>query len=70
MRVSQAYSTLGIQPGASLRQATGAYRELAKHYHPDMGGTSERFREIQKAYAKVRPLLKSGSEPVHVDVYA
>jgi curved DNA-binding protein CbpA len=70
MRVSQAYSVLGIQRGASLKEATGAYRTLAKHYHPDVGGTPERFREIQKAYVKVRPLLKADSGPVHVDVYA
>jgi DnaJ-class molecular chaperone len=70
MRVGEAYSMLGIQRGASLREATGAYRELVKHYHPDVGGTAERFQEIQKAYVKVRPLLKTGSEPVHVDVYA
>jgi curved DNA-binding protein CbpA len=70
MRRSEAFSVLGITPGASLREATGAYRELAKVYHPDVGGSDDRFRTIQKAYVKVKPLLPSGREPVHIDVYA
>jgi curved DNA-binding protein CbpA len=70
MRRTDAFSTLGVRPGASLREATAAYHELAKHYHPDMGGQVERFREIQTAYARIRPLLSSRTGPARIDVYA
>lgn len=64
------FSVLGVRPDASVRQATSAYRELAKLYHPDRGGSAERFTEIHAAYVRIRPLLSSGTSPERIDVYA
>ena len=70
MRRIEAYSVLGVRPGVSLREARAAYHELAKVYHPDAGGQAERFREIQSAYVRIRPLASSGKTPARIDVYA
>jgi molecular chaperone DnaJ len=65
-----AFSVLGVRPGASAAEVTGAYRQLVKLYHPDAGGRSERFQEIRSAYEQVRPLLGGDVRPLKVDVYA
>jgi curved DNA-binding protein CbpA len=46
------YKVLGISKEADDREIRGAYRSLAKRYHPDAGtgSSEERFREIQDAY--------------------
>jgi hypothetical protein len=48
------YNVLGLKEGASLNEIKEAYREYAKHYHPDKQGGSnffkKRFQEIQEAY--------------------
>ncbi|MBS3755297.1 MAG: J domain-containing protein [Desulfobacterales bacterium] len=46
------YAILGISPDASKQEVKDAYRQLAKHYHPDHeGGDSGKFRDIQEAYS-------------------
>jgi DnaJ-class molecular chaperone len=48
------YRVLGLPFGASIEQVRKAYREYAKHFHPDKHQNSvfftERFKEIQRAY--------------------
>lgn len=48
------YQILGLPFGASSEQVRKAYREYAKHYHPDKHQNSiffkERFQEMQAAY--------------------
>ncbi len=47
------YFILGVSKGATKDRIKKAYRDKAKKYHPDSGGTeiSElKFKEIQKAY--------------------
>jgi len=44
------YDTLGIKPGASQDEIKKAYRKLASKHHPDKGGDTKKFQEIQKAY--------------------
>lgn len=51
------YHTLGIKPGASDDEIKKAYRRLASKHHPDKGGDTKRFQEIQAAY----DALTSGS---------
>lgn len=34
------------------------YRKLSKKYHPDMGGSEERFQEINMAYQEAKKLIK------------
>ena len=70
MGSSDSFAVLGVGRSASLRQATSAYRQLAKVHHPDRGGSAERFREIHAAYTRIRPLLTSGTRPARIDVYA
>ena len=48
------YRVLGVPPGASPAVVLDAYRRLSKLHHPDQGGSSERFVEIQRAYETLR----------------
>jgi len=45
------YSTLGLSKGANPDEIKRSYRKLASQYHPDKGGSKEKFQEIQEAYA-------------------
>jgi molecular chaperone DnaJ len=46
------FAILGISPEASADEIRSAYRRLAKEFHPDhYTGGSERFQDIQEAYA-------------------
>ena len=48
------YESLGVGRGASPEELKGAYRRLAKQYHPAVNkdpGAEERFKEINEAYA-------------------
>lgn len=44
------YSTLGVSRTASSDEIKRAFRKLASQHHPDKGGSTERFQEIQAAY--------------------
>ncbi len=44
------YKILGIHPDSSFEDIKEAYRRKAHKYHPDKGGDSARFKEIQKAF--------------------
>lgn len=45
------YKTLGVDRNASQDDIKRAYRSLASKNHPDKGGDTARFQEIQSAYA-------------------
>lgn len=44
------YETLGIAKDASADEIKKAYRKLASEHHPDKGGVTAKFQEIQTAY--------------------
>jgi curved DNA-binding protein len=47
------YQILGVPPDASQDDIQGAYRKLARAYHPDVNkdpGAEDRFKEIAEAY--------------------
>lgn len=48
--ITMAYKTLGIKVGADKTQIKGAYRNLAKQHHPDIGGNAQIFMKVQEAY--------------------
>ena len=48
--MANAYETLGVPKGASDEEIKKAYRKLASQHHPDKGGDTQRFQEIQSAY--------------------
>jgi curved DNA-binding protein len=48
--MANAYETLGVPKGASESEIKRAYRKLAGQHHPDKGGDTHKFQEIQSAY--------------------
>lgn len=45
------FNILGVDASASEDQIRQAYKKLAMQHHPDRGGDSARFQEIQEAYS-------------------
>jgi len=48
------YSVLGVSKTSSDAEIKAAYRKLAKEYHPDKGGSHEKFAEINGAYDSIK----------------
>lgn len=44
------YETLGVGESANADEIKKAYRKLASAHHPDKGGDTKKFQEIQTAY--------------------
>jgi len=48
--MSDHYKTLGVDKNASPDDIKKAYRRLAGQHHPDKGGDTAKFQQIQQAY--------------------
>ena len=44
------YQILGVEKTATADQIKQAFRRLASQHHPDKGGDTQRFQEVQEAY--------------------
>ena len=44
------YDVLGVKKDASADDIKKAFRKLARKHHPDVGGSEEKFKEINEAY--------------------
>jgi DnaJ-class molecular chaperone len=44
------YQTLGVAPNANADEIKQAYRRMASQHHPDRGGDTKIFQEVQVAY--------------------
>src|SRR5215813_5189292 len=52
MEFKDYYKTLGVARDADDKTIKSAYRKLARKHHPDVNkGSSDRFKEINEAYA-------------------
>lgn len=47
------YLQLGVGAGATMKEIKDAYRQLAKVFHPDTGGSHDGFIRLQKSYERV-----------------
>jgi DnaJ-class molecular chaperone len=45
------YNTLGVHRGANQDEIKQAFRRMAAQHHPDRGGDTAKFQEVQAAYA-------------------
>ncbi len=53
---SQLLELLGLPAYAGQEDIKKRFRELAKRYHPDMGGDSEKFIELMNVYRRLTDL--------------
>ncbi len=56
--MANAYDILGVPKGASDDEIKQAYRRLAAKHHPDRGGDTAKFQEIQGAYETLTDPVK------------
>ena len=50
------WEVLGLRRDADMDTIDAVYRAKAKRLHPDVGGSSEAFQELQEAYEAVKKL--------------
>jgi DnaJ-class molecular chaperone len=53
------YRLLHLQAEVSLAEVRTQYRQLAKRYHPDAGGSHTDFLALQQAYEQVMAYLQT-----------
>lgn len=61
MSIHRARRILGVTPATGLDAVKRRYRRLAREHHPDAGGRSERFAEIQAAFEVLVEHVPAGS---------
>jgi len=58
------FETLGLSEDASPSEVKAAYKDLARKTHPDVGGDTKAFQELNKAYKEA---LKISQEPKYCE---
>jgi len=48
-----AYDILGVSPDDPVKLVKDVYRQKVTYYHPDKGGSAEKFKRLTKAYEAV-----------------
>jgi curved DNA-binding protein len=61
------YSTLGLQKNCSQDEIKKAYRKLASQHHPDKGGDTSTFQNIQAAYEVLSDPQKRSNHDMELD---
>lgn len=56
MSTPSPYEILGVAPTASMEDIKVAYRKAARATHPDLGGSEEMFKEVQRAFQQLNDL--------------
>ena len=56
--MSDHYATLGVARTATPDEIKRAFRKLASQHHPDKGGNTQKFQEIQAAYDTLGDAVK------------
>lgn len=56
-----AYDFLGVSPDDPLDLIKDIYRKKSMHYHPDKGGTDDKFKQLNEAYNMV--MVSRGQKP-------
>ena len=56
--MSDHYATLGVARTATPDEIKRAFRRLASQHHPDKGGNTQKFQEIQAAYDTLGDTVK------------
>lgn len=72
VQANEHYRTLGLNPGATVKDVTKAYRELAKKLHPDRNPgcgqrCTTRWMEVAKAYEVLKGRDQSSELQVQID---
>lgn len=57
--IMDAYDTLGVSPDDPIDLIKDVFRRKSMYYHPDKGGTDEKFKRLNKAYELI---MKSRGE--------
>jgi curved DNA-binding protein len=68
------YTTLGVAKNANQEEIKKAYRKLASKHHPDKGGDTKKFQDIQTAYDTLSDPQKRSEydnpQPTHFGGYS
>lgn len=48
------YEILGVSSSSPIEVIEAAFRALAKKYHPDQGGSADKFKEVSQAIEQIR----------------